>query len=437
MFTADFKPTPYWWECAAPSDEGAVEMPDEVDVAVIGGGYAGLSTALELARHGLRVAVLEADKFGSGASTRNGGHVSSASIGKGPGGARAPLSERLGDARMAALYEDGAASVTHLEQLIAREEIDCALNNAGRFLGAFTPAHYATLAPLAEQLNAAGDNGAEVLPRDRQREEIGSDFYYGGMLVRHSFSVHPALLHRGLLEACRGAGVMLCPHNHVDGIARDGAGYVLSATGGQVRAREVVAGTNGYTGKATPWLRRRLIPAASYIIATEDLGEARARELIPKNRNISDTKRILNYYRLSPDRRRLIFGGRARLAMRDPKGTAPILYRLMLRIFPQLAGVRISHAWTGSLAFTFDFLPHMGRSDGVHYIAGCNGNGVAMMSYLGHQTAVKILGLSNRACAFDELPFPGKPFYGGTPWFLPIVSSYYRLRDGIDRRRAG
>ena len=108
----------------------------------------------------------------------------------------------------------------------------------------------------------------------------------------------------------------------------------------------------------------------------------------------------------------------------------------MLDVFPQLDGIRISHAWTGGVAFTFDFLPHMGRRKGVHYLAGCNGAGVAMMTYLGTQTALKILGKANRPCPFDELPFPSRPFYTGQPWFLPIVSSYYALRDRIDRSRA-
>jgi glycine/D-amino acid oxidase-like deaminating enzyme len=160
------------------------------------------------------------------------------------------------------------------------------------------------------------------------------------------------------------------------------------------------------------------------------------RALIPNNRTMADSKRVLNYYRLWPDGGRVPFGGRARLAPGDPADRAGILYRQMLDVFPQLDGTKISHVWTGGIAFTFDFLPHMGRHDGVHYMAGCNGAGVAVMTYLGTQTALKILGKANRPCPFDELPFNSRPFYTGHAWFLPIVSSYYALRDYVDRARA-
>ena len=193
--------------------------------------------------------------------------------------------------------------------------------------------------------------------------------------------------------------------------------------------------TNGYTGKNSPWLRRRLIQAASYIITTEERSEEEMRELIPSNRTIADSKRVLNYFRLSPDRRRVLFGGRARLAPGHAADRAPILYRQMLDVFPQLSGIKLTHAWTGGLAFTFDFLPHMGLHNGVHYMAGCNGSGVAMMTYLGTQTALKILGKANKPCAFDELPFYSRTFYTGHAWFLPIVSTYYALRDYMDRSR--
>ena len=195
----------------------------------------------------------------------------------------------------------------------------------------------------------------------------------------------------------------------------------------------MVIATNGYTGPATPSLRRRLIPVASHIIATEELAPELAASLIPKGRTISDTPRILTYYRLSPDGRRLLFGGRARFTQVTPEVSAPVLYRYMTERFPQLKGIRLTHAWTGNVAFTFDYLPHMGREDGMHYALGCNGSGVATMSYLGTETGRKILGGANRVNAFDGRDFPTRPFYSGNPWFLPLVGGYYRLRDRLDR----
>ena len=436
LFTEDSKDTPYWWE-AAPPRQIDDPLPDAADVVVVGGGYAGLSTALELARNGGNAVVLEAEAFGHGASSRNGGGVSGTNVGKGPSaGASSPVERALGKERMRQLLAGGAEALTNLEDMIEREKLDCHYVRCGRFVGAYTPAHYDGMAAKVAQLNEGGDAGAALLPRHEQRREIATDFYYGGMTVERSGSVHPAMLQMGLLQRCQEAGVTLCANTPMQAISREGDGFLVATGAGIIKAREVVVGTNGYTGKGTPWLRRRLIPAASYIIATEERPEDDIRALIPNNRTMADSKRVLNYYRLSPDGRRVLFGGRARLAMGDPRECAGILYRQMLDVFPQLAGVRVSHAWTGGIAFTFDFLPHMGRQNGVHYMAGCNGAGVAMMTYLGTQTALKILDKANRPCAFDELPFPGRPFYTGHPWFLPIVSSYYALRDRIDRSRA-
>ncbi len=206
---------------------------------------------------------------------------------------------------------------------------------------------------------------------------------------------------------------------------------------GSVQAGDVVIATNGYTGDLTPQLKRRIVPIASHIIATEELPADLAASLIPKGRSISDTPRVLCYYRMSPDGRRVVFGGRARFTQVTPEISVPALHRFMTRRFPQLAGVKVTHAWTGNTAFTLDALPHMGRQDGMHYLMGCNGSGVAMMTYLGHQTARKIAGVANQPCSYESDEFPTHPLYGGNPWFLPAVGGWFRLRDRLDRIGAG
>jgi glycine/D-amino acid oxidase-like deaminating enzyme len=147
---------------------------------------------------------------------------------------------------------------------------------------------------------------------------------------------------------------------------------------------------------------------------------------------------VLCYYRQSPDNKRVIFGGRARFTQVTPEVSAPVLHGYMLERWPQLKGVKVTHAWTGNVAFAFDFLPHMGQEQGMHYLMACNGSGVAMMSYLGYQTARKIAGGSNAAInAFDGQPFPTVPFYNGNPeWVLPLVGAWYRTRDWWDRATA-
>ena len=215
--------------------------------------------------------------------------------------------------------------------------------------------------------------------------------------------------------------------------AATGSAWRVETARGRVSAGDVVIATNGYTGGLTPALRRRVVPIASHIIATEELPPDLARSLVPKARTLSDTKRVLCYYRMSPDGRRMVFGGRARFTQVDATVSAPILHRYMTDRFPQLRGVKVTHAWTGNAAFTLDALPHMGLRDDLHYCLGCNGSGIAMMTYLGWQTARKIARAANYACSFDTAEFPDHPLYSGNPWFLPVVGGYYRLRDSLDR----
>ena len=433
LFHPDFKASPYWWEAWRPNADGSVDVPARADVVIVGAGYGGLATALELRRAGTSVVVIEASEFGSGASSRNGGAVSGGiNLGKGLSGRRSADQDELAR-EAAAMRRDAADSLLLLEEMIARERIECFYERKGRFVGAYTPRHYDDLARKLDALNRDADGEATMLPQARQHEEIASDFYYGGMAVRRSGKLHPALYCNGLLDACRRHGVTLCANTRVTRITRGASGFVVRTERGEVAAREVVIATNGYTGDVTPALKRRVLPVASHIIATEELAPELAASLIPNGKTISDTPRVLTYYRMSPDGKRVLFGGRARFTQVGPQVSVPALHRMMTRRFPQLAGVRVTHAWTGNVAFTFDFLPHMGRHDGMHYLLGCNGSGVAMMTWLGTQTARKILGGANRVSALDERDFPTLPLYGGNPWFLPIVGGYYRLRDRVDR----
>jgi glycine/D-amino acid oxidase-like deaminating enzyme len=220
------------------------------------------------------------------------------------------------------------------------------------------------------------------------------------------------------------------------GLTQDNDGsWQVSTPRGTVRAANVIIATNGYTGDVTPKFKRRLVPVGSYIIATEELSPDLAKSLSPQNASFADTRRVLTYYRLSPDGKRMIFGGRARFGIMEPTETAPLLYRFMLDRYPQLAGVKITHAWTGNVAFTFDELPHMGQQEGLYFALGCNGSGIAMMSYLGRETARKVVGRTNRKIAFDLPNFPSHPLYNGNPWFLPLVGAWFRTRDWWDRRR--
>jgi len=430
IFHPDFKPMPYWWEAYQPTAQDPLDLPARVRVAIVGGGYGGLSTALEAAKQGAECVVLEAAELGFGASTRNGGAVSGGvNIGKSFSGKGLAVDPTRAEAMLA----DGSDAFGLIERLIAEEDIQCHWQKAGRFVGAWTPAHYAGQVKRLALLNGAARSGAYMVSRERQREEMASDYYYGGMVVERAASLHPALYYKGLLDACRRRGIPVCARAAVTRISRESNSWLVQTARGAVRAAEVVIATNGYTGTITPELRRRVVPLASHIIATEALPPDLAASLIPKQRTLSDTRRVLCYYRMSPDGRRVIFGGRARFTQVSPQTSAPILHRFMTERFPQLRGTRITHAWTGNVAFTLDALPHMGQQDGMHYLLGCNGSGVAMMTYLGWQTARKITGVTNQACAFDSEDFPTHPLYSGNPWFLPVMGGWYRFRDSLDR----
>jgi glycine/D-amino acid oxidase-like deaminating enzyme len=429
IFHSDFKARPYWWEAYAPAALPQSGLPKSTSTLIVGAGYAGLSAALELHRQGLDCVVLDANEPGFGGSTRNGGMVSSgANVGKRYMSGPMPLHEA------APFLADAADAFTHIEDLITRENIDCGWTKSGYFLGAWCRKHYDDMARKVENINAAANTGCYLVPPERQREEIGSDYYRGGMVVERAAHLHPARYFKGLLSLCTARGISIHSKTPAIKLMENGNEWLIETSHGAIKAADVIIATNGYTGDVTPEFKRRVVPVGSYIIATEELDPALARSLSPKNRAISDTRRVLTYYRLSPDGRRMIFGGRAKFGNTDPVETAPILHRFMLDRFPQLKGVRITHAWTGNVAFTLDELPHMGKFQNLHYALGCNGSGIAMMSYLGHQTARKVAGRSNRQCAFDQPGLPSHPLYTGNTWFLPWIGRYFRTRDWIDRR---
>ncbi len=438
LFAPGFKTSPYWWEAAEPAARGAAELPDRVaGVAIVGGGYAGLSAALTLRRLGQQAVVLDAERIGWGASSRNGGMVS--------GGlkvASGALEKHFGPARAKALALAAAASFPFIEETIAREGIDCDYVRCGRFVPAWSRGHYDALAARVDWFAEITGLPASMLPRERQREALGSDHYHGGMLAAASGSLHPGKYARGLAAAAERAGATLVDGVRVAGIRPEGDGVRLATDRGELRAEAVLVATNGYSrgpggASAMPWLACRLVPLASYIIATEPLGQGVIDRLFPGRRMISDTKRVLNYFRPSPDGTRVLWGGRASFHGWDAAQTAPVLHATMAEVFPELKGVKLTHAWNGNVAFTFDMLPHIGVERGVHYAAGCQGSGVAMATWLGHQAALKLAGAANAPFALDGLPFPTRPFYSGDPsWILPLIGGWYRLRDRIDRAAA-
>jgi glycine/D-amino acid oxidase-like deaminating enzyme len=426
-----FKARPWWWEAAEPPDRDN-PLPNRTAVAIVGGGYAGLSAALTLRRLGHEVTVIDAERIGWGASSRNGGMVS--------GGlkmTRTGLEAAHGAEGARAISKAAADSLPFIEETIAREQIDCDYVRCGRYVGAWSKGHYDAMASRADWIAEVTGMPTAMVPKARQREFLGSDHYQGGMTAAATGSLHPGKYARGLAAAAERAGAHLVDGVRVGGIREEAGGFRLATDKGELRADAVLVATNGYSkdarGTALPWLARRLIPLNSYIIATEELPPETMDRLFPGRRMISDSKRVLNYFRPSPDGKRVLWGGRASFRAATAEQSAPTLHGYMTATFPELKDVKITHAWTGYVAFTFDYLPHIGVQDGVHFAAGCQGSGVAMATWLGHNVALKLAGAANQRFPLDGLNFPTRPTYTGTPWFLPIVGGWYRLRDQIDR----
>lgn len=430
----DFARHPYWWDATPPWTPPCESLPARCDVVVVGGGIAGLSTALELVRNGVSVTVLEADELGFNASCRNSGGVSIAID-----ATRAAFWHRLdGDGNSppaAEVIRAAADSLAHTERFIADNKIDCEYGRNGRLSCAPTPAFYDVLSRRVDRLNKLTDAGAYMVPRSGQHSEIGSKAFYGTMVVPYSGQLNPAKYHRGIADRCLAAGVAIHADTRVHRIERAGGGFRVSTSAGVIEAANVVTATNAHPQPVDKPLSRNLVPVASHIIVTEPLDEAVVDSLLPNKRSGADNRRVLAFFRRTPDGRRFLYGGRASPIELSEGKTAAILYRNMVRQFPQLAGTRIGHAWGCRVAFSFDALPHMGADDGLYYLMGCNGNGVAMMGYLGYHLARKILGGQKSACVFDQPNFPRPPLYDGRPWFLPVVASAYRAMDTYDRLR--
>jgi glycine/D-amino acid oxidase-like deaminating enzyme len=247
---------------------------------------------------------------------------------------------------------------------------------------------------------------------------------------RHA-SLHPGKYHLELLRIAKAAGAQVIDHCPATNIARDGNGFTVTTAKGKVSARDVVVATNGYTGPMTPWQRRRVIPIGSYIIATEPWPKEKMLALIPQDRVLSDTRKLVFYYRLSPDLTRMIFGGRVAYMENNPRVSAPRLHDWMTAIFPQLKPAKVTHSWMGYVAYTFDTLPHIGKQDGLHYAMGYCGSGISLATYFGMRIGQQVLGRAEGRTPLDNIPFPTRPLYSGNPWFLAPSIFYYRLRDKL------
>ena len=414
----------YWQKDLSPFTDYNTTPLKSVDVLVIGSGYTGLHAALITARANRTTQVIETNSPGWGCSTRNGGQISpSIKL------SLAELSIKYGAEKALAIRKEGYASLEWIGEFVKVENIDCDFQRNGRFHAAHTPQHFKKLVQEAEQLSKEEKFPSVVVTLAEQHNELGTNTYHGGVIFTRNGMLHPVKYHTGLLRVAHQAGVVITGNCPAENIKHKGDVFIVDTPKGEILAKKIIIATNGYTTDLVPWLKRRVIPVGTYMIATEPLHKSVMDRLFPKNRAVVDTCKIVYYYRPSPDQTRVLFGGRVTANETDPSISGPILKRDMCRIFPELESYKFTHSWTGTVAFSFDKLMHIGQHEGIHYAMGYCGSGIAMASYLGMRLGQQSLGEKIGSTAFDNLKFQTRPLYTGQPWFLPTMVRWYRWCD--------
>ena len=418
---------PLWW-LDLPKELGAAAMlPRCTDVLVVGSGYSGLSAALTLVQAGRTVAVVESDRAGFGASTRNAGFLGYELK---PG--LLGLAQRCGDQTAARLASEAYAAYRYTFELIEREAIRCDLVRNGRMVVAHTQNRLDSLvAELSARKSLLGTEFRQ-LPCDEIPDGNFKRTSIGACLVEEAATLQPALYHYGLLALVKKLGGEIIENTRVTAV-KPGArnGFEVETSRGRVTAQDVVVATNGYTGTEFPLLRRCVIPVGSYMIATEKLPTTLVTEILPVGRSFLDTRRIMTYARTTPDGHRIIFGGRPSPLEISPDLAAQHFGRVLSSAFPALAGAKVAFSWSGLTSFTNDGLPHIGVIDGIHYAVGYQGSGISLASYLGHKVALRVLGSDEGETPFADQAISPFPLHYLKAAVVPTIVTYYRTLDRL------
>ncbi|GBQ28516.1 glycine/D-amino acid oxidase [Acetobacter estunensis NRIC 0472] len=422
--------TPYWWR-ALPADVGFQELlPERVDVAIVGSGFTGLSAALTLARAGRSVVVLEAARPGFGASTRNGGQV-----GSGNQKFRVQtLIDMMGVKKAEAMLREGVAMLDHIDALVRDEKIDCFFARCGRFRGAVRPEHYEAMARDMEDLRRHAGVESFMVPKAEQHTEIATDFFFGGSVLPQDAALHPGRYHAGLSARVIQAGACIAAHAPVSDIVVEPGGFLVQTGRGNLWARDVIIATNGYRQGFDAFCRKRIVPVTSALIATAPMEAERLKALFPSGRVCGNSARVFSYFRTAPDEPRIVWGGRVgrNAGQEEPRAYAH-LARDLLKVFPHIADVAVSHGWSGRIGYTFDEFPHLGRTpDGLHYAMGYCGTGVSRSTWFGRKIALQVMGKAEGFSEFTGLRFPSHPFQAVAPMTVPFFEQWYRVRDALN-----
>jgi gamma-glutamylputrescine oxidase len=395
------------------------------DVCVVGAGYTGLSAALHLAGRGYSVVLLEARTVGWGASGRNGGQM-----GTGQRREEVELEARFGHDTARQLFQLGIAGRDLVKDLVRRHDIDCDLT-PGQLLCASKPSHFPDLLQRAAKLDRDYSYPHQrVLSRQQMRAVVDSPRYHGGVMDSGAAHLHPLNYALGLARACVAAGVRIHENSRVTGYSRTDP-LVVRTDRGEVRARFLVLGCNGYLEGLEPRIANRIMPINNFLLATAPLGPQASR-LIADPACVHDTLFVVNYFRLSPDGR-MIFGGGETYTRTFPDDMKDFVRRHMLRVFPCLAAAPVEYAWGGTLAISMNRLPHFGRlAPNMYFAHGYSGHGVSTATLAGQLMAEAVAGTAERFDVLARLPPPRFP--GGTLFRWPglvLGMLWFALRDRL------
>ncbi|MFH8134932.1 NAD(P)/FAD-dependent oxidoreductase [Pantoea osteomyelitidis] len=419
-----------FWQATAPAFSGAASgaLPSRADVVVIGGGFTGISAALNLARSGLEVVVLESGQVMSQASARNGGHCNT-----GVAQNFSSLVASQGIEQASRFYRAFDNAVSYVESLVDDEQIDCDFRLCGKLKLASKAAHFASLKEAWQLMRSTVDPEIELIGKEDIRREVASDDFHGGLLQKRGGQMHMGKFGVGLAEAAARSGAKIFPHHAVTNITRlDGYRHRLQTAQGDIVADKVLMATGCSNVGPFPWFQRRIVPVGSFIVVTEPLNDDLLRQVLPHDRTYVTSLNIGNYFRTTADRR-LVFGGRARFAVSNPSSdsrSGEILQAALTKMFPQLAQARIDYCWGGMVDMTSDRLPRAGEHEGIFYSLGYSGHGTQMSVLMGRIMADLLAGKSNEN-PWQRDSWPALPGYHGKPWFLPLAGLYYKAKDRL------
>ena len=422
----DYPGSYYFATAVGLEDRPQLRGEERADVCVIGGGFTGLSAALNLAERGFDVVLLEGVKIGFGASGRNGGLI-------GSGQRKDPLEMEalVGYERSREFWRFSEDAKQEIRDRVAKHDIPCDLQK-GQLVGIHKSSYAGWAQELAEALAERYDYPhTRALNREETRELVATDTFLEGFFDEEAAHLHPLNFVLGLARAASAAGVRIYERSRVTGYTQADPATVMTAEG-SVRAKFVVLACNGYLDKLEPRVNGKIMPINNFMVATEPLGEERAKALISKRIGVHDSRFVVDYFRLSADHR-LLFGGGENYRRGFPGDIAGFVRPYMLRLFPQLENVAIDYAWGGTLAVTVNRLPHLGRlQPNLFFAQGYSGHGISTSIFSGKVIAEAISGTAERFDVFSSLPI--HTFPGGTLLRYPgmvLGMLYYSLKDRL------